>query len=298
MSFSAGDILCIVDTAYKDQFGNWYALKLSNTGAVLEQGIIPSYQRACQLSCGRLSLTPPTQRRYHRLRSSSSTDNDRNSGSKMVPGAVIMDTDVIGYNVVTDAKQQCASTGSYVCVDKSSFKFPRPVILLGPIAKPVIDGLCKRSMDNGLSFCRPESVPAKEGDQSENTPAQVYTGDGSHVTVNHIAWVADQGFHCLLGELNEEDIQKLIAASLHPIVIYLEPKSTRKLSRSLGVKDPHATALWTFSQKEKERFSTSGVLTAKLQSGAMPQKTVTRTAELVKLLQEAQRWMPSVQLQK
>ena len=46
MSVFTGDILCVVDTAYNDQIGNWYAYKLSCTGSIVEQGCIPSHQRS------------------------------------------------------------------------------------------------------------------------------------------------------------------------------------------------------------------------------------------------------------
>lgn len=45
MTVLVGDILCVVDTAYQDQIGNWYAYKLSCSGGLVEQGCIPSHQR-------------------------------------------------------------------------------------------------------------------------------------------------------------------------------------------------------------------------------------------------------------
>ena len=49
LSFSCGDVLCVVDTVYEDQVGSWYAYKLSPGGNVFDQGVIPSQQRSVDI---------------------------------------------------------------------------------------------------------------------------------------------------------------------------------------------------------------------------------------------------------
>jgi hypothetical protein len=51
LNFSCGDILCVLDTIYEDQVGNWYACKLSETGHIIGEGCIPNIQRSELVFC-------------------------------------------------------------------------------------------------------------------------------------------------------------------------------------------------------------------------------------------------------
>jgi hypothetical protein len=113
------------------------------------------------------------------------------------------------------------------------------------------------------------------------------------VTVPVLEKAASLKYHCVLSGTPEESIQRLVSFGLHPIVIYLDPKSARKISSITGASDTEAQSLMALAQKERKGLISAGILSAQLQSRGQLKKTVDLTVDLVKVLQEALYWLPS-----
>jgi hypothetical protein len=120
LNFSCGDILCVLDTIYEDQVGNWYACKLSETGHIIGEGCIPNIQRASKLLDSLAGSSLQHESPFKRPRSKAvigqrgqlhSTDCDVRKNQSRIGGlkecpvkcSVIYDSDIIGYRVATSA---------------------------------------------------------------------------------------------------------------------------------------------------------------------------------------------------
>jgi hypothetical protein len=311
LNFSCGDILCVLDTIYEDQVGNWYACKLSETGHIIGEGCIPNIQRASKLLDSLAGSSLQHESPFKRPRSKAvigqrgqlhSTDCDVRKNQSRIGGlkecpvkcSVIYDSDIIGYRVATSAMTLFLSVhkGTYYCVERCFFKFPRPVVLLGPVAASVCESMCKHPNRNGMTFCKPETI-VEQFIPDEDLKHSQFICNSSGVTVPVLEKAASLKYHCVLSGTPEESIQRLVSFGLHPIVIYLDPKSARKISSITGASDTEAQSLMALAQKERKGLISAGILSAQLQSRGQLKKTVDLTVDLVKVLQEALYWLPS-----
>ncbi|XP_066910979.1 disks large homolog 5-like isoform X2 [Clytia hemisphaerica] len=239
LSFRKGDILHVTETFYKGQLGVWRASIVNDnettkpSSGKLTKGKIPSKRKAEQELL---------------LRRSSSYGDDKSKNRKSLFRRSKKGSSHHAINhsrESSDSKAEIESTVSggtsfvfisddfntYQFVKQLECKFPRPVIIVGPMAEPICDKLVIHwSMNFARCF---EVVHSTQDEMSENVDSGTYLdyklrkgGDRYEVvTANAVKEFSQkQTKHCLL-DINMDAIERIINAHLYPIIIYLKFKS-------------------------------------------------------------------------
>ncbi|XP_057712534.1 discs large homolog 1-like protein isoform X13 [Corythoichthys intestinalis] len=234
LDFKFGDILHVVN-ASDDEW--WQARHMTPAGDVRDVGVIPSKRRVEKKERARLKtvkFNPKSRERGdaidllakgHKHVTSNASDSESS-----YPGG------------------QEESVLSYEAVTRQEVTYTRPVIILGPMKDRINDDLISEFPDK-FGSCVPHTTRPKrdyevdardyhfvasreqmEKDIQEHKfiEAGQYNNHLYGTSVQSVREVAEKGKHCIL-DVSGNAIKRLQAAQLHPIAIFIKPKSVENI---------------------------------------------------------------------
>ncbi|XP_030581513.1 discs large homolog 1-like protein isoform X7 [Archocentrus centrarchus] len=234
LNFKFGDILHVVN-ASDDEW--WQARQLTAQGEVEEVGVIPSKRRVEKKERARLKTVK------FNAKSRDKGDNSEDMMSK-------------GHKHVTSNASDSESSYrgqeeyvlSYEPVVQQEVNYTRPVIILGPMKDRINDDLISEFPDK-FGSCVPHTTRPKRDyevdgrdyhfvisrEQMEKDiqdhkfiEAGQYNNHLYGTSVQSVREVAEKGKHCIL-DVSGNAIKRLQLAQLHPIAIFIKPKSVENI---------------------------------------------------------------------
>uniref|UniRef100_A0A3Q2YA83 Disks large homolog 1 n=1 Tax=Hippocampus comes TaxID=109280 RepID=A0A3Q2YA83_HIPCM len=233
LNFKFGDILHVVN-ASDDEW--WQARHMTAPGDVQEVGVIPSKRRVEKKERARLKtvkFNPKSRERGdaidllakgHKHATSNASDSE------------------------SSYRGQEEFVLSYEAVTQQEVGYARPVIILGPMKDRINDDLISEFPDK-FGSCVPHTTRPKrdyevdardyhfvasreqmEKDIQEHKfiEAGQYNNHLYGTSVQSVREVADKGKHCIL-DVSGNAIKRLQAALLHPIAVFIKPKSVQNI---------------------------------------------------------------------
>ncbi|RXN08344.1 caspase recruitment domain-containing 11-like protein [Labeo rohita] len=217
------DVLHVTDTRYNGKY-QWRCVRVDkNTGAPLQAGAVPNYNRAQQL----LLFCKKTPERVRLIKAVAA--NYRNIGS----------SSPVLYTLSNRHEEQLIPFSLVHMVQVFS---KRPVVFSPSLlSRGIIERLLQPA-ESGLDFntCHPELV---EGcvRQDKSVFLLDSTDQPLGIKLQSIQEVINQDKHCLL-QLGLNHVENLLKQSIYPIIIYIKPKDKkgrkfRKLLSGHGEED-------------------------------------------------------------
>uniref|UniRef100_A0A8C6NMI7 Discs large MAGUK scaffold protein 4 n=1 Tax=Nothobranchius furzeri TaxID=105023 RepID=A0A8C6NMI7_NOTFU len=218
LGFRFGDVLHVLDCGDEEW---WQARKVSPQNEAEEVGFIPSKHRS-DLVC--VTRSEPTTRRDTRL--SGSACFWVGTGSEQPPGPPGEDAQLLKIPA------------------GPALHYARPIIILGPVKDRINDDLLSEFPDK-FGSCVPHTTRPKREYEVDgrdyhfvSSREQMEKDIQSHrfieagqynshlygTSVQSVREVAEQGKHCIL-DVSANAVRRLQAAQLHPIAIFVRPKS-------------------------------------------------------------------------
>ncbi|XP_075996094.1 discs large homolog 1-like protein isoform X2 [Genypterus blacodes] len=255
LNFKFGDILHVVN-ASDDEW--WQARQLTAQGDVEEVGVIPSKRRVEKKERARLKTVKFNAK--SRDRGSLNDKRKKNLFSRKFPfykskEASEQETSDVEQHVTSNASDSESSYRgqeeyvlSYEPVLQQEVNYTRPVIILGPMKDRVNDDLISEFPDK-FGSCVPHTTRPKRDyevdgrdyhfmvsrDQMEKDiqdhkfiEAGQYNNHLYGTSVQSVREVAEKGKHCIL-DVSGNAIKRLQLATLHPIAIFIKPKSVENI---------------------------------------------------------------------
>ncbi|XP_030581506.1 discs large homolog 1-like protein isoform X1 [Archocentrus centrarchus] len=256
LNFKFGDILHVVN-ASDDEW--WQARQLTAQGEVEEVGVIPSKRRVEKKERARLK----TVKFNAKSRDKGQSLNDKrkkNLFSRKFPfykskEASEQETSDVDQHVTSNASDSESSYRgqeeyvlSYEPVVQQEVNYTRPVIILGPMKDRINDDLISEFPDK-FGSCVPHTTRPKRDyevdgrdyhfvisrEQMEKDiqdhkfiEAGQYNNHLYGTSVQSVREVAEKGKHCIL-DVSGNAIKRLQLAQLHPIAIFIKPKSVENI---------------------------------------------------------------------
>ncbi|KAK1787735.1 hypothetical protein P4O66_016218 [Electrophorus voltai] len=243
LSFHFGDILHVLDCT-DDEW--WQARRVSPQGEAEEVGFIPS-KRRCVCVSKQLTYSPPPspcfslsraeRKEWSRLKSKERVSS---CGSSAWSGLL-----ELGLQTEFSESGREESAHSYETVTQVEVHYARPIIILGPVKDRVNDDLLSEFPDK-FGSCVPHTTRPKREYEADgrdyhfvSSREQMEKDIQSHrfieagqynshlygTSVQSVREVAEQqGKHCIL-DVSANAIRRLQAAQLHPIAIFVRPRS-------------------------------------------------------------------------
>ncbi|XP_076601577.1 discs large homolog 1-like protein isoform X6 [Chaetodon auriga] len=220
LNFKFGDILHVVN-ASDDEW--WQARQLTSQGEVEEVGVIPSKRRVEKKERARLKTVKFNAK---------SRDRGDNSDDMLSKGHSGQEEYVLSYEPVV----------------QQEVNYTRPVIILGPMKDRINDDLISEFPDK-FGSCVPHTTRPKRDyevdgrdyhfvvsrEQMEKDiqdhrfiEAGQYNNHLYGTSVQSVREVAEKGKHCIL-DVSGNAIKRLQLAQLHPIAIFIKPKSVENI---------------------------------------------------------------------
>ncbi|XP_041658783.1 discs large homolog 1-like protein isoform X8 [Cheilinus undulatus] len=220
LNFKFGDILHVVN-ASDDEW--WQARQLTSQGEVEEVGVIPSKRRVEKKERARLKTVKFNAK---------SRDRGDNSDDMLSKGHSGQEEYVLSYEPVI----------------QQEVNYTRPVIILGPMKDRINDDLISEFPDK-FGSCVPHTTRPKRDyevdgrdyhfvisrEQMEKDiqdhkfiEAGQYNNHLYGTSVQSVREVAEKGKHCIL-DVSGNAIKRLQLAQLHPIAIFVKPKSVENI---------------------------------------------------------------------
>ncbi|XP_030259479.1 discs large homolog 1-like protein isoform X15 [Sparus aurata] len=220
LNFKFGDILHVVN-ASDDEW--WQARQLTSQGEVEEVGVIPSKRRVEKKERARLKTVKFNAK---------SRDRGDNSDDMLSKGHSGPEEYVLSYEPVV----------------QQEVNYTRPVIILGPMKDRINDDLISEFPDK-FGSCVPHTTRPKRDyevdgrdyhfvvsrEQMEKDiqdhrfiEAGQYNNHLYGTSVQSVREVAEKGKHCIL-DVSGNAIKRLQLALLHPIAIFIKPKSVENI---------------------------------------------------------------------
>ncbi|XP_041849356.1 discs large homolog 1-like protein isoform X13 [Melanotaenia boesemani] len=220
LNFKFGDILHVVN-ASDDEW--WQARQLTAQGELEEVGVIPSKRRVEKKERARLKTVKFNAK---------SRDRGDNSEDVLSKGHSGQEEYVLSYEPVI----------------QQEVNYTRPVIILGPMKDRINDDLISEFPDK-FGSCVPHTTRPKrdyevdgrdyhfvlsreqmEKDIQEHKfiEAGQYNNHLYGTSVQSVREVAEKGKHCIL-DVSGNAIKRLQLAQLHPIAIFIKPKSVENI---------------------------------------------------------------------
>ncbi|XP_029971601.1 discs large homolog 1-like protein isoform X21 [Salarias fasciatus] len=220
LNFKFGDILHVVN-ASDDEW--WQARQLTAQGEVEEVGVIPSKRRVEKKERARLKTVKFNAK---------SRDRGDNSDDMLSKGHSGQEEYVLSYEPVV----------------QQEVNYTRPVIILGPMKDRINDDLISEFPDK-FGSCVPHTTRPKRDyevdgrdyhfmvsrEQMEKDiqdhkfiEAGQYNNHLYGTSVQSVREVAEKGKHCIL-DVSGNAIKRLQLALLHPIAIFIKPKSVENI---------------------------------------------------------------------
>ncbi|XP_059200331.1 discs large homolog 1-like protein isoform X12 [Centropristis striata] len=256
LNFKFGDILHVVN-ASDDEW--WQARQLTSQGEEEEVGVIPSKRRVEKKERARLKTVKFNAK--SRERGQSLNDKrKKNLFSRKFPfykskEASEQETSDIDQHVTSNASDSESSYRgqeeyvlSYEPVTQQEVNYTRPVIILGPMKDRINDDLISEFPDK-FGSCVPHTTRPKRDyevdgrdyhfvvsrEQMEKDiqdhkfiEAGQYNNHLYGTSVQSVREVAEKGKHCIL-DVSGNAIKRLQLAQLHPIAIFIKPKSVENI---------------------------------------------------------------------
>ncbi|XP_061550723.1 discs large homolog 1-like protein isoform X5 [Phycodurus eques] len=255
LNFKFGDILHVVN-ASDDEW--WQARHTAAAGDVEEVGVIPSKRRVEKKERARLK----TVKFNPKSRERGSSGDKRKKGvfarsflfGKSRDASEQESSDVEQHATSNASDSESSYRGqeefvlSYEAVTQLEVGYTRPVIILGPMKDRINDDLISEFPDK-FGSCVPHTTRPKrdyevdardyhfvasreqmEKDIQEHKfiEAGQYNNHLYGTSVQSVREVADKGKHCIL-DVSGNAIKRLQAALLHPIAIFIKPKSVENI---------------------------------------------------------------------
>ncbi|CAJ1073085.1 discs large homolog 1-like protein isoform X16 [Xyrichtys novacula] len=220
LNFKFGDILHVVN-ASDDEW--WQARQLTSQGEMEEVGVIPSKRRVEKKERARLKTVKFNAK---------SRDRGDNSDDMLSKGHSGQEEYVLSYEPVI----------------QQEVNYTRPVIILGPMKDRINDDLISEFPDK-FGSCVPHTTRPKRDyevdgrdyhfvvsrEQMEKDiqdhkfiEAGQYNNHLYGTSVQSVREVAEKGKHCIL-DVSGNAIKRLQLAQLHPIAIFVKPKSVENI---------------------------------------------------------------------
>ncbi|XP_042283460.1 disks large homolog 1-like isoform X8 [Thunnus maccoyii] len=234
LNFKFGDILHVVN-ASDDEW--WQARQLTAQGEVEEVGVIPSKRRVEKKERARLKTV-----KFN----SKSRDRGDNSDDMLSKGHKHVTSNA------SDSESSYRGQEEYVLsyepVTQQEVNYTRPVIILGPMKDRINDDLISEFPDK-FGSCVPHTTRPKRDyevdgrdyhfvvsrEQMEKDiqdhkfiEAGQYNNHLYGTSVQSVREVAEKGKHCIL-DVSGNAIKRLQLAQLHPIAIFIKPKSVENI---------------------------------------------------------------------
>ncbi|XP_069367489.1 discs large homolog 1-like protein isoform X10 [Paralichthys olivaceus] len=256
LNFKFGDILHVVN-ASDDEW--WQARQLTAQGEVEEVGVIPSKRRVDKKERARLKTVKFNAK--SRERGQSLNDKrKKNLFSRKFPfykskEASEQETSDVDQHVTSNASDSESSYRgqeeyvlSYEPVVQQEVSYTRPVIILGPMKDRINDDLISEFPDK-FGSCVPHTTRPKRDyevdgrdyhfmvsrEQMEKDiqdhkfiEAGQYNNHLYGTSVQSVREVSEKGKHCIL-DVSGNAIKRLQLAQLHPIAIFIKPKSVENI---------------------------------------------------------------------
>ncbi|XP_030016562.1 disks large homolog 1-like isoform X1 [Sphaeramia orbicularis] len=255
LNFKFGDILHVVN-ASDDEW--WQARQLTAQGEVEEVGVIPSKRRVEKKERARLKTVKFNAK--SRDRGSLNDKRKKNLFSRKFPfykskEASEQETSDADQHVTSNASDSESSYRgqeeyvlSYEPVIQQEVSYTRPVIILGPMKDRINDDLISEFPDK-FGSCVPHTTRPKRDyevdgrdyhfvvsrEQMEKDiqdhkfiEAGQYNNHLYGTSVQSVREVAEKGKHCIL-DVSGNAIKRLQLAQLHPIAIFIKPKSVENI---------------------------------------------------------------------
>ncbi|XP_051943870.1 discs large homolog 1-like protein isoform X18 [Hippocampus zosterae] len=257
LNFKFGDILHVVN-ASDDEW--WQARHMTSPGDVQEVGVIPSKRRVEKKERARLK----TVKFNPKSRERGPSGDKRRKGvlarsflfGKSRDGGGEQDSSDVEQHATSNASDSESSYPggqeefvlSYEAVTQQEVGYARPVIILGPMKDRINDDLISEFPDK-FGSCVPHTTRPKrdyevdardyhfvasreqmEKDIQEHKfiEAGQYNNHLYGTSVQSVREVADKGKHCIL-DVSGNAIKRLQAALLHPIAVFIKPKSVQNI---------------------------------------------------------------------
>ncbi|XP_041658782.1 discs large homolog 1-like protein isoform X7 [Cheilinus undulatus] len=234
LNFKFGDILHVVN-ASDDEW--WQARQLTSQGEVEEVGVIPSKRRVEKKERARLKTVKFNAK---------SRDRGDNSDDMLSKGHKHVTSNA------SDSESSYRGQEEYVLsyepVIQQEVNYTRPVIILGPMKDRINDDLISEFPDK-FGSCVPHTTRPKRDyevdgrdyhfvisrEQMEKDiqdhkfiEAGQYNNHLYGTSVQSVREVAEKGKHCIL-DVSGNAIKRLQLAQLHPIAIFVKPKSVENI---------------------------------------------------------------------
>ncbi|XP_031415378.1 discs large homolog 1-like protein isoform X14 [Clupea harengus] len=255
LNFKFGDILHVVN-ASDDEW--WQARQVTPDGEVEELGVIPSKRRVEKKERARLKTVKFNAK--SRDKGSINDKRKKNLFSRKFPfyknkEASELETSDVDQHVTSNASDSESSYRgqeeyvlSYEPVSQQEVNYTRPVIILGPMKDRVNDDLISEFPDK-FGSCVPHTTRPKRDyevdgrdyhfvisrEQMEKDiqdhrfiEAGQYNNHLYGTSVQSVREVAEKGKHCIL-DVSGNAIKRLQVAQLHPIAIFIKPKSVENI---------------------------------------------------------------------
>ncbi|XP_061096210.1 disks large homolog 1 isoform X21 [Conger conger] len=255
LDFKFGDILHVVN-ASDDEW--WQARQVTLDGEVEEVGVIPSKRRVEKKERARLKTVKFNPK--SRDKGSLNDKRKKNLFSRKFPFLKNKDQ---SEQETSDADQHVTSNASdsessyrgqeeyvlsYEPVNQQEVTYTRPVIILGPMKDRVNDDLISEFPDK-FGSCVPHTTRPKRDyevdardyhfvvsrEQMEKDiqdhkfiEAGQYNNHLYGTSVQSVREVSEKGKHCIL-DVSGNAIKRLQIAHLHPIAIFIKPKSVENI---------------------------------------------------------------------
>ncbi|XP_038672344.1 disks large homolog 1 isoform X18 [Scyliorhinus canicula] len=256
LNFSFGDILHVIN-ASDDEW--WQARQVTPEGESEEIGVIPSKRRVEKKERARLK----TVKFNSKSRDKGQSFNDKrkkNIFSRKFPfyknkEQSEQETSDLEQHVTSNASDSESSYRgqedyvlSYEPVGQQEVRYSRPVIILGPMKDRINDDLISEFPDK-FGSCVPHTTRPKRDyevdgrdyhfvtsrEQMEKDiqdhkfiEAGQYNNHLYGTSVQSVREVAEKGKHCIL-DVSGNAIKRLQIAQLHPIAIFIKPKSIENI---------------------------------------------------------------------
>ncbi|KAK3089838.1 hypothetical protein FSP39_006961 [Pinctada imbricata] len=245
LSFRRDDILLVANTLMDGKPGSWLAWLVDDDGKKINKGTIPSKEKLeddyelKRSYSESLSLHDPEEPRGSTRRGSGSARSSffRRKGKHKRNNS----KDSREFNSFSDASLNSDSVPilddlavfKYTKVERMEYKLTRPVILLAPLAEPLINKLSAESPDK-YEFGQPKMMQTTkqvmEQGLAEGNFIDYWQQDDHFecILVSGIREVCNQRIHCLLN-ISPAAIERLHRLQIYPIVIFVRHRSHKQL---------------------------------------------------------------------
>ncbi|XP_059507138.1 disks large homolog 1-like isoform X4 [Stegostoma tigrinum] len=236
LNFSFGDILHVIN-ASDDEW--WQARQVTPDGESEEIGVIPSKRRV-------------EKKERARLKTVKFNSKSRDKGEIPGLGDDVMGTKGLKIMITDEYGETRGGQEDYVLsyepVGQQEVRYSRPVIILGPMKDRINDDLISEFPDK-FGSCVPHTTRPKRDyevdgrdyhfvtsrEQMEKDiqdhkfiEAGQYNNHLYGTSVQSVREVAEKGKHCIL-DVSGNAIKRLQIAQLHPIAIFVKPKSVENI---------------------------------------------------------------------